>query len=122
MSRPSKRRPVQQAHSIWELALHITAWMQIALRRLGRDAAEVSAAEDWPPVAETGEKAWAAALAGLRKAHVELDKTISGLDDSRLSAIVPGQSYSAYFMLHGVVQHNLYHAGQIALLKNALSQ
>lgn len=113
---------MQQAHSIWELALHITAWIQIALRRLGGNTAEVSAAEDWPPVAETGEKAWAATLAGLCKAHVELDKTISGLDHSRLSAIIPGQRYSVYFMLHGVVQHNLYHAGQIALLKKAPSR
>lgn len=116
------RRPVQQAHSIWELALHITAWMQIALRRLGGSTAEVSPAEDWPPVSETRENAWAMALAGLRQAQAELGEAISALDESQLNAIVPGQRYSAYFMLHGVVQHNLYHAGQIALLKKALSQ
>jgi hypothetical protein len=33
--------------------------------------------------------------------------------------MVPGTEYSVYFMLHGVIQHDLYHAGQIALLKKA---
>jgi uncharacterized damage-inducible protein DinB len=38
-----------------------------------------------------------------------------------LEAIVPGTQYSNYVLLHGVIQHNLYHAGQIALLKKILS-
>lgn len=115
-------RPLAQAHSIWELVLHIAAWVQIALRRLNGDAPEVSPDQDWPPITETGESAWAAALAGLRKAHAELLERINRIDDSHLGDIVPGQRYSVYFMLHGVVQHNLYHGGQIALLKKALTQ
>jgi hypothetical protein len=41
------------------------------------------------------------------------------MPDSRLTERVPGKDYDIYFMLHGAVQHALYHAGQIALLKKA---
>ena len=44
---------------------------------------------------------------------------IAALDPERLDERVRGKPYSVYFMLHGVIQHNLYHAGQIALLKKA---
>ena len=50
-------------------------------------------------------------------AHRALQETILQLEDSRLKDRVPGQPYSVYFLLHGVVQHDLYHAGQIAILK-----
>jgi hypothetical protein len=48
---------------------------------------------------------------------VTLIKTVAALPDSRLQDRVPGKAYNVYFMLHGVAQHELYHAGQIALLK-----
>jgi len=48
-----------------------------------------------------------------------LRETIAKLDDEKLKEKAAGQEYSIYFMLHGVIQHDLYHAGQIALLKKA---
>ena len=45
---------------------------------------------------------------------------IRAMADEKLNESVQGAEYNFYFMLHGVVQHNLYHAGQIALLKSAL--
>ena len=44
-------------------------------------------------------------------------KSVAGLPESRLWDRVPGKRYDFYFMLHGVAQHALYHAGQIAILK-----
>jgi hypothetical protein len=49
--------------------------------------------------------------------HAGLEKTVAGLTESRLRERVPGKKYDFYFMLHGVAQHELYHAGQIAILK-----
>ena len=40
----------------------------------------------------------------------------------RLDALVPGYDYSYYVMLHGAVQHTLYHAGQIAILKKEIGK
>ncbi|HEY0004791.1 MAG TPA: DinB family protein [Pyrinomonadaceae bacterium] len=113
-------RPLARAHSIWELALHIAAWENAARRRLTGDRAELPTAEDWPALLETGEAAWQEALQFLKTNHQELRAEIARLTDAELrKPILEGMS-SIYGTLHGVIQHDLYHAGQIALLKKAL--
>ena|SRR5271165_4420348 len=113
-------RPIKSAHTIWELLLHIAAWDGAVLRRLGGVAVTLSDAENFPSVMDSSEAAWRAALAEVRRVHEELIAAVAGLPDSRLDEMVPGKPgahYTFYYMLHGVVQHELYHAGQIALLK-----
>jgi len=113
-------RPIERAHTIWELVLHIAAWDDAVLRRLGGVAVELSDAENFPSVTDASEAAWRKALAQVRRVHEELVAAVASLPDSRLDDIVPGKEgahYTFYYMLHGVVQHELYHAGQIALLK-----
>ena len=59
-------------------------------------------------------------LADVRRTHEELASAVAALPDARLDEMVPGKEgahYTFYYMLHGLVQHELYHAGQIALLK-----
>jgi uncharacterized damage-inducible protein DinB len=112
--------PIKNAHSIWELALHIAAWDGAVLQRLGGAAVELSDAQNFPAVTDASEAAWRAALADVRRVHEALVAAVAALPDSRLDQIVPGKKgvhYTFYYMLHGVVQHELYHAGQIALLK-----
>jgi uncharacterized damage-inducible protein DinB len=113
-------RPIKGAHSIWELVLHIAAWDGAVLRRLDGVAVRLSGAKNFPPVTDAGEAAWRAALDRVRRVHEELVAAVAALPDSRLDDMVPGKKgahYTFYYMLHGVVQHELYHAGQIALLK-----
>ena len=113
-------RPLQSAHSIWEIMLHIAAWERAVGRRFKGDRAQLSPAEDWPAVNDTDEASWTRAKELLRQAHEELLKAVSGMDDSKLDQpIIEGLS-SVYVTLHGVIQHSLYHAGQIAILKKAL--
>jgi uncharacterized damage-inducible protein DinB len=112
--------PIKNAHSIWELVLHIAAWDGAVLHRLGGAAVELSDTENFPPVTDASEAAWRKALADVRRVHEALVAAVAALPDSRLDQIVPGKKgahYTFYYMLHGVVQHELYHAGQIALLK-----
>src|ERR1700681_3447216 len=113
-------RPIAGAHTIWELVLHIAAWDGAVLRRLGGVAVELSDTQNFPPVTDASETAWRKALAEVRRVHEELIEAVSVLPDSQLNEKVPGKEgahYTFYYMLHGVVQHELYHAGQIALLK-----
>ena len=56
-------------------------------------------------------------LEDLRQAHRQLHEAIGRLTDASLADIISGKGYTAYVLLHGVIQHNIYHAGQIALLK-----
>src|SRR5260370_31405863 len=113
-------RPIKNAHTIWELVLHIAAWDNAVLQRLGGVAVELSDMQNFPPVTDASETAWRKALAEVRRVHAEMVKAVSILPDSQLDEIVPGKEgahYTFYYMVHGVAQHELYHAGQIALLK-----
>ena len=113
------RRPIQSAHTIWELVLHISAWESAVLSRIeGRYVAEPDEG-DWPAVTDTNDAAWQAALAKLDATHHKLREAVSRLDDERLNDRLAEGKESAYFAINGVIQHTLYHAGQIILLKKA---
>ena len=116
--------PIPGAHSIWELTLHIAAWESACRRRLEGDRAQLTDAEDWPPIDDTSEAAWERTKQNLVDNHHELQNAIARLDESRLSEPIikdPNTPFSSvYVTLHGGVQHDLYHAGQIAMLKKAL--
>jgi uncharacterized damage-inducible protein DinB len=112
-------RPFSGAHSIWEIVLHIAAWEGVVTRRLEGETALIKTEEDWPTVNDASETAWHDALARLESGHRQLRQALRTLTDADLDKLVAGQQYSVYFMLHGAIQHDLYHAGQIALLKKA---
>lgn len=112
-------KPLDQAHSIWEIVLHMTAEQNTVVRRLKREVPELSQQQDWPEVTDFGERAWSNAVRALEQSFDRLDQTIGALSDAQLNHAVPGKKYNIYFMLHGIIQHNLYHAGQIALLKRS---
>lgn len=115
-------RPIKNAHSIWELVLHIAAWDDVVLRRTGGTAVKLSGKQNFPPVKDTSEAAWRKVVEYVKHTHNELVQVVAAFPDSRLREQVPGKSqdyYNFYYMFSGVVQHELYHAGQIALLKKA---
>jgi len=112
--------PIAGAHSIWELVLHIAAWDGAVLRRLHSNVpVELNDAENFPAVTDTSEAAWRGTSAQANRVHEELVAAVSTFPESRLAEIIPGKDYDFTNMLLGVVQHELYHAGQIALLKKA---
>lgn len=116
--------PIPGAHSIWELTLHIAAWERACLRRLQGDPAQLTDAEDWQPIDDTSEAAWEVTKQLLVDNHNELLTAMASVDEQRLNEPIikdANTPYSSvYVTLHGGVQHDLYHAGQIAMLKKAL--
>ncbi|MGA7217548.1 MAG: DinB family protein [Candidatus Sulfotelmatobacter sp.] len=113
-------KPLPDVHSIWELTLHIAVWDDAAIRRLAGHVWQPEGTDNFPVVPdETTESNWRKAVAHAKNTHDILIKTVAALPESRLRRQVPGKDYDFYFMLHGVVQHELYHAGQIAILKKA---
>lgn len=115
-------RPIPGAHTPWEIVRHIGAWLEAVNRRLEGEAVELEGDSDWPPVGEEGEAAWAAAKARVDAAVGVLQAAIGRMEDADLGRTVPGKEFDRYFMLHGVIQHTLYHAGQIVILKKALDE
>ena len=110
-------RLLPEVHSIWELVLHVAVWDDAALRRLDGKKWQPTGLANFPPVPATTEAAWRKAIAEARRTHDTLVKTVAALPDSRLDDRVPGKRYDFGHMLQGIAQHELYHAGQIAILK-----
>jgi uncharacterized damage-inducible protein DinB len=116
-------RPIASAHTIWEIVLHVTAWEDAARRRLAGSRVELSDEQDWPAVTDSSDTAWRAALERLASGNHALRDAIARFDDGWLDTVPPArQPVTAYMLMHGVIQHDLYHAGQIALLKKAAGQ
>ena len=115
-------RPLANTHTIWELVRHIAVWEDVGRRRLSGDRAqiEISSPEDWPPPEDTSDTAWEKAKEALNRGHQLLIETIARTPESRLDEPIFEGMSTVYVTLHGVIQHDLYHAGQIAMLKKAL--
>jgi uncharacterized damage-inducible protein DinB len=120
-------RPIAGAHGIWELVLHMTGWKNEVRRRLSGTEAGEPESGDWPPVSEANAAGWARALEDLQLAHRLLVSAVKDFPEANL--YIPtndarnrelGMGVTYYELLHGLVQHDVYHSGQIALLKKAL--
>jgi uncharacterized damage-inducible protein DinB len=115
----ASKRPIADAHSIWEIVRHIAVWEDVVRRRALGEKVQVSEAEDWPTIRDTSAAAWGKAMEGLKASNLALRQVVETFDDQRLEKpLVPGGS-TGYVQFHGAVQHDLYHAGQIAVLKKA---
>lgn len=107
--------PALGPHRIGTLAGHILAWQRVVLRRLAGEVVEdLPPEENWPTISTKCE--WEGLQQELSATHAELIAAIRQLSESQLDRPVPGKDYSVYVMLHGLIQHTLYHTGQIALL------
>jgi hypothetical protein len=116
----ASQHPIAGSHSIWEIVLHIAAWeTETALVLNGKDYVTLQGEDDWPAVTGTSAEAWKGALAGLESAQDALVQAAGALSDEDLEKQIPGRDFTFYVLLHGVLNHNLYHAGQIGLLRKA---
>lgn len=117
-------RPLARAHSIWEIVSHVSGWKRTVHQRLEGQPVRLPEEGDWPSVSDTSEESWQATLAKLRARHEALLAAVRRLDEARLEQVLitessreTGGGVSCYVTLHGAAQHDLYHGGQISLLK-----
>jgi uncharacterized damage-inducible protein DinB len=121
----ARARPIASAHTIWETALHILAWRREVEQRLGGKAPTLPEHGDWPVVpSDDGE--WARVIEDLHASHRALVAEVKRLADADLERPVGegreaglGSGVTVAVMLHGIIAHDIYHAGQIALLRRA---
>jgi uncharacterized damage-inducible protein DinB len=116
------------AHTICELALHITTWTREVTRRMREGVAREPDDGDWPAAGTPDDGAWTAILARMDAAHEELVKVVAAMQDEQLGDRIGDQRDRAlgggvtrYVTLHGLIQHHVYHAGQISLLRKQAS-
>jgi len=114
--------PIENVHSIWELLLHMDAWQVFALRMCeGNPTPMLKGDADWPPVTDVSDAAWITAKEAFADHARQLNDCFGAWDDAKLREAIPGGEFPFKVLLHGVVHHNIYHAGQIALLKKGLA-
>ncbi|HEY6547191.1 MAG TPA: DinB family protein [Vicinamibacteria bacterium] len=109
-------------HSIWEITLHVVLWDEICRRRLQGEVIALTTGDpgDWPECPLPTEEAWQATRERLRQAQVALVEAVGKISADDLAGRTPGCTWTHYTMVHGTLHHDLYHAGQIALLVRLL--
>ena len=113
------RRPIPDGHTIAEVLLHATTWNDVVRRRIEGESPEVTNTEDWPVAAFADDAAWSAAVARFFETGKALVATVERFPDAKLEEKRPGVDGTWYELISGQLQHALYHAGQVGLLKKA---
>jgi uncharacterized damage-inducible protein DinB len=113
----ARAHPLPGVHSIIELVAHMTATMDLVTYRLPGNPKELTSEEDWRDVSQLR---WTDAIEEMENAESRLSDAIARLSVDDLDRIVAGRDYTTYVMLHGVIEHNLYHSGQVSILKKVL--
>lgn len=115
-------RPAPGRHNIWELVVHAAYWKYTVRRRLAGEPRGTFAlpGSNWfeRPL-PTGDRAarWRDDVALLVEIHGALRQAIAALGDRDLDATVAEGQTVVHTLITGVVAHDLYHAGQIQLIK-----
>jgi uncharacterized damage-inducible protein DinB len=107
-------------HNIWQLVMHMEFWEHIAARRLEGPVTPDDAG-NFPFIAAQNEAEWQKTLDSFRVSNREFRQAMALLDSSSLDSNTPGGQRSFRYELVGVIEHHIYHAGQIALLKKGYS-
>ena len=118
------RRVIPGRHTIWEIVNHCTFWMKEFANALkGSPILDVDQFEDWPVHGST-EGDWAADVEELVASYNVLRNRLLEVEEGQLDTVVESFFHGKVFrftlrkMLYGAIDHNLYHAGQISLLKS----
>ena len=121
--------PIANGHSIWELVLHMTAWTRETTRRLGGAKAATPAEGDWPTVPAPSEEAWKNHKTTLRR---RMPSSSPPHESSRRADLAHwereerdpalGTGVDRAGLIVGLAQHDAYHIGQIAVVRQALGK
>jgi DinB superfamily len=116
-------RPAAKRHNIWELTLHAAYWKYAVRRRLADDAVGSfdRKPSDWPAIPDPADtRAWKRDVAFLENEHRRLREVVRGLSPAALSLRSPRGVWTNAQEIHGIAAHDLYHTGQIQLIKRLM--
>jgi len=120
-ARTAASRPLPGAHTIWEVVTHMIFWEEVATERLAGRRAGLLDERNFPPMPEPTEEHWVATLEQLRSSNGRFREALRRLDPTRLDDLSAAGKRTFYDEAHGLTEHHIYHLGQIALLKKAVS-
>jgi DinB superfamily len=116
-------RPAPGRHNAWEIAVHAAYWKYAAWRRLTGEkrGSFARTGSNWfPSLAPSTEAAWRKDVALLGEYHRQLRVAVVRLEDGDLDRRAPGGTETVGRLVRGIAAHDLYHAGQIQLIKRMM--
>jgi len=116
------KRVVKGAHTIWELVDHVASWNAIVAERLAGKPPQVTPEMNFPKTPRPTPAAWKKSLARLAASQRKFRAAVARFPEAQLGRIRPGTKLSWNVLIHGQIQHQLYHAGQIAMLRRGMGK
>jgi len=113
------KRPLPEAHTIWEIVMHMIFWEWVAIERLAGKRAGLIEERNFPAMPEATQDSWTKTLDELRDSNRRFLEALAKLDDGKLDDLSAAGKRTFYEEAHGVIEHHVYHLGQITLLKKA---
>ena len=110
-------------HSILELVWHIVIWRAFTINRLRNDEKtnlQYFEENDWQQLNHNDKTLWKRGLKRLEETQSELIEILQKQQDNILNEIVPARKYNFRKLLYGIIQHDIYHIGQIAYITKLL--
>jgi uncharacterized damage-inducible protein DinB len=111
-------RPHPDRHNIEEIVIHAAYWKYAVQRRLTGEKRGLFGfrGSNWFPREDCDPQQWQADVRQLHDAHRRLRKTVASMAHLDLRRRL-STSWTVADLVSGIIAHDLYHAGQIQLLK-----
>ena len=107
-------------NTIWEIVTHLIQWRRNILERMQGAVIITPDHNYFVPVLDSSEAAWEQTLQNLKKSQESWNTFLADFDDADFVKIYPNNNHTYYEHIHGVIQHDVYHLGQIVILKKLL--
>jgi uncharacterized damage-inducible protein DinB len=114
------KRVVKGAHTIWDLVEHVATWNDAVALRLSGGVPQVTPETNFPKLSRPTPAAWKKSLRRLAASQRRFRNAVAKFPEARLGRKRPGTPTTWYVLIHGQIQHQLYHAGQIAMLRRGM--
>jgi len=112
-------RPLPTTHTIWEIVMHMMFWEDVATRRFAGERAGLVEERNFPPMPGATDENWQQTLDELRASNHSFREALARFDTARLGNLSAAGKRTFYDEAHGLIEHHIYHLGQIAMLKKA---
>lgn len=118
----ASRRRAKGGHTIWELVEHVATWNEVVAKRLRGESPRVTPEYNFPPMPKPSPAAWKRTLRRLARSQSKFRSAVAAFPEAKLGRRRPKVDHTWNVLIHGQIQHQLYHAGQIAMLRRELGR
>ncbi|MFV8345328.1 DinB family protein [Flavobacterium sp. ZB4P13] len=106
-----------EINSIWEIVNHMIQWRLNVLQRVQGKIMTTPGHNYFTKNSDPSEEAWKNTLISLEESQQQWIELLSDFNESDFEKIYPNNNLTYYEHIHGIIQHDVYHLGQIVILK-----